>query len=127
MLGYLEKSNLAKLSDEGLRGARRPAAGRVGLVVVEVTRYTAAAQLSEQVIRKLKAADLADPAVLFRGQRQPSGWRRSGPLRHAADTGHVEAYLAQFGHFVESADPIHPTLHESPETPHPIPRGRPPD
>ena len=33
----------------------------------EVTWYTAAAQLGEQVIRKLKVADLADPAVLFRG------------------------------------------------------------
>lgn len=36
-------------------------------------------------------------------------------LHSAANTGEVEAYLARFGHFVESADPIQPTLRESPD------------
>lgn len=36
-------------------------------------------------------------------------------MRLAAKTGEVEAYMARFGHFVESADPIHPTVRESPD------------
>lgn len=114
MLAMLEKSNLAKLSDEGLRAHTDRLLAALGWWWWEVTWYTAAAQLGEQVIRKLKVADLPDPAVLFRGNDSLL-LEAERALRHAADTGHVDAYLTRFGHFVESADPIHPTLRESPE------------
>jgi rifampicin phosphotransferase len=114
MLALLEKSDLAKLSDEELRAHTDRLLAALGWWWWEVTWYTAAAQLGEQVIRKLKVADLADPAVLFRGNDSLL-LEAERALRHAADTGHVEAYLAPFGHFVESADPIHPTLRESPD------------
>ncbi|HEX6758404.1 MAG TPA: PEP/pyruvate-binding domain-containing protein, partial [Propionibacteriaceae bacterium] len=114
MLALLEKSDLAKLSDEELRVHTERLLAALGWWWWEVTWYTAAAQLGEQVLRKLKVADLADPAVLFRGNDSLL-LEAERALRHAADTGQVEAYLARFGHFVESADPIHPTLRESPE------------
>ena len=114
MLALLEKSDLAKLSDEELRAHTDRLLAALGWWWWEVTWYTAAAQLGEQVIRKLKVADLADPAVLFRGNDSLL-LEAERALRHAADTGQVEAYLARFGHFVESADPIHPTLRESPD------------
>jgi pyruvate,water dikinase len=113
-LALLEKSNLAKLSDEELRAHTDRLLAALSWWWWEVTWYTAAAQLGEQVIRKLKVADLADPAVLFRGNDSLL-LEAERALRHAANTGQVDAYLAQFGHFVESADPIHPTLRESPE------------
>jgi len=58
--------------------------------------------------------NLANPAVLFRGNDSLL-LEAERALRQAASTGSVEAYLARFGHFVESADPIHPTLRELPE------------
>jgi hypothetical protein len=57
---------------------------------------------------------LANPAVLFRGNDSLL-LESERDLRRAASTGDMKAYLAKFGHFVESADPIHPTLRESPE------------
>ena len=105
---------LAKLSDEELRAHTDRLLVALGWWWWEVTWYTAAAQLSEQVIRKLKVADLADPAVLFRCNDSVL-LEAERALRHAADTGKADAYLAQFGHFVESADPIHSTLRESPD------------
>src|SRR5512133_2572093 len=113
-LASLEKTDLAKLSDTELRTHTERLLAALGWWWWEVTWYTAAAQLGEQVIRKLKVADLADPAVLFRGNDSLL-LEAERALRHAADTGQVDAYLAQFGHFVESADPIHPTLRESPD------------
>jgi len=66
------------------------------------------------LIGKLGVPELTDPAVLFRGNDSLL-LEAERALRCAANTGAVEAYLARFGHFVESADPIHPTLRESPD------------
>jgi pyruvate,water dikinase len=114
ILALLEKADLAKLSDDELRAHADRLLAALGWWWWEVTWYTAAAQLGEQVIRKLKVPDLADPAVLFRGNDSLL-LEAERALRHAADTGQVDGYLARFGHFVESADPIHPTLRESPD------------
>ena len=70
--------------------------------------------LGEQLIGKLGVPNLANPAVLFRGNDSHL-LEAERALRQAAAKGSVEAYLARFSHFVESADPIHPTLRESPE------------
>jgi pyruvate,water dikinase len=80
----------------------------------EVSWYAAVALVAEQFIGKLNIPGLADPAVLFRGNDSLL-FESERALRQAAHTGEVETYLARFGHFVESADPIHPTLRESPD------------
>lgn len=114
MLASLEKTGLTTLPDDELRAHADRLLAALGWWWWEVTWYTAGAQLSEQVIRKLKVADLADPAVLFRGNDSLL-LDAERAMRHAADTGQADAYLARFGHFVESADPVHPTLRESPD------------
>jgi pyruvate,water dikinase len=113
LLASLERTEPAKLSDQDLHAH----ADRLLEVLGwwwQVSWYAAAAILGEQLIRKLKVPGLAEPAVLFRGNDSLL-LEAERALRHAADTGEVEAYLARFGHFVESADPLHPTLRESPD------------
>ncbi len=113
LLDSLERTELAGLSDALLQAHAVRLLGALGWWWWEVTWYSAAALLGEQIIGKLGVPELADPAVLFRGNDSLL-LEAERPLRHAATTGEVEAYLARFGHFVESADPIHPTLRESP-------------
>lgn len=114
VLDSLERTDVNLLSDEALQAHADRLLGTLGWWWWEITWYTAAAILGERLIGKLRVPGLADPAVLFRGNDSLllEGERA---LRQAASTGEVETYLARFGHFVESADPIHLTLRESPE------------
>jgi phosphohistidine swiveling domain-containing protein len=114
LLDALERTDLAKLSDDALQAHADRLLEALGWWWWEVTWYAAGALLGEQLIGKLGVAHLADPAVLFRGNDSLL-LEAERALHHAATTGEVEVYLARFGHFVESADPIHPTLRELPE------------
>jgi rifampicin phosphotransferase len=113
-LDSLEKTNLAELSDDELHDHTDLLLNVLGWWWWEVSLYATITVMVEQIIRKMKSPDLVDAAVLFRGNDSLliEGERA---LRHAANTGEIKTYRAKFGHFVESADPIHPTLRESPD------------
>ena len=114
LLDSLERADLAKLSDEELRAHADRLLEALGWWWWwEVSWDAAVALIGEQFIGKLRVPNLTDPAVLFRGNESLL-LEAERALRHATNTGEVEAYLARFGHFVESADPIHSTLRESP-------------
>jgi phosphohistidine swiveling domain-containing protein len=114
VLDCLENIDLAKLPDAGLYAQAGRLLKELGWWWWEVSWGPAVVILSEQLIRKLGVPALTDPVVLFRGNDSLL-LEAERALRYAAETGEVDAYLARFGHFVESADPLHPTLRESPE------------
>jgi pyruvate,water dikinase len=113
ILDSLDGIKRAQLSDDELQAYVNQLLEILGWWWWEVTWYAAATLLGEQIITKLKVPNLADPAVLFRGNDSLL-LEAEGVLRHAANTGEIKGYLAKFGHFVESADLIHLTLRESP-------------
>lgn len=113
-LDDLEKADLEKFSDDALLSHVGRLLKVLGWWWWEVTWYAAVTLFGEQLIPKLKVLGLTDPAILFRGNDSLL-LEAERALRHAAQTGKVKAYLTKFGHFVESADPIHPTLRESPD------------
>ena len=113
-LDKLEGMDLRGCSDERLLAHVDRSLAALGWWWWEVTWYSAGALFGEQIMRKFKAPGLADVTVLFRGNDSLllEGERA---LREATQTGECSAYLEKFGHFVESADPIHRTLRESPD------------
>jgi hypothetical protein len=113
-LDDLEKAELEGLSADGLLCRADRLLKLLGQWWWEVTWYAAAALIGEQIIPKLNVPNLAEPAVLFRGNDSLL-LEAERALRQAAQTGEIKTYLAKFGHFVESADPIHRTLRESPD------------
>ena len=113
-LDDLEKTELEGLSADGLLSRADRLLKILGQWWWEVTWYAAAALIGEQIIPKLKVPNLVDATVLFRGNDSLL-LEAERALRKAAQTGEIKTYLAEFGHFVESADPIHRTLRESPD------------
>ena len=83
---------------------------------IEVTWFAAIGRVSGQLLDALHLPGFTDSGALFRGNDSLllDGERTLRTAAHHPDA--VKDYLAQFGHAVESADPIHPTLRESPET-----------
>jgi hypothetical protein len=114
LLDSVERTDLGGLSDDELRARADRLLDELGFWWWEVTLYAAAALVSEQLIGRLGVPGLADPAVLFRGNDSLL-LEEERALHRAARSGEIDDYLARFGHFVESADPIHPTLRESPD------------
>ena len=114
MLDALERTDPSQLADASLQAHVDRLLGALGWWWWEVSWDAALAALGEQLIGKLGVPNLANPAVLFRGNDSLL-LEAERALRQAATTCEVEAYLARFGHFMESADPIHPTLRELPE------------
>jgi phosphohistidine swiveling domain-containing protein len=113
MLDSLERTDPSQLSDASLQAHVDRLLAALGWWW-EVSWDAAVAVLGEQLIGKLGVPHLANPAVLFRGNDSLL-LEAERALRQATTTGEVEAYLARFGHFMESADLIHPTLRELPE------------
>ena len=114
MLDALERTDLSQLSDASLQAHVDRLLGALGWWWWEVSYDTSVLVHTEMLIGMLGVPELANPAVLFRGNDSLL-LEAERALRQAATTGEVEAYLARFGHFMESADPIHPTLRELPE------------
>ena len=114
LLEELSQTDASQLSDDALQAHADRLLEALGWWWWEVSWDAAVALVGEQFIGKLGIPGLADPAVLFRGNDSLL-LEAERALRQAAKTGEVEDYLARFGHFVESADPIHATLRESPE------------
>ncbi|WP_198161256.1 MULTISPECIES: hypothetical protein [unclassified Variovorax] len=83
---------------------------------IEVTWFAAIGRVSGQLLDALHLPGSTDSGALFRGNDSLllDGERSLRTAAHDPDA--VKDYLARFGHSVESADPIHPTLRESPDT-----------
>ena len=113
-LSYLEKVDLEKYSEDGLRAHVDRLLETLGWWWWEVTWYAAAALIGEQIIPNFNVPGLADATVLFRGNDSLL-LEAERALRQASQTGELRTYLEKFGHFVESADPIHCILRESPD------------
>ncbi len=114
LLDSLERTDPAQLSDDALQAHANRLLEALGWWWWEVSWDTSIVLHGEMLIGKLGVPELAVPAVLFRGNDSLL-LEAERALRRAANTGEMKAYLAKFGHFVESADPIHPTLRESPD------------
>lgn len=67
------------------------------------------------MLDSLKLPSLAASGALFRGNDSLLLDGERALRKAAQDPAAVNDYLARFGHTVESADPIDPTLRESPE------------
>ncbi len=114
MLDSFEQVDLLRLSDAQMFACIDRLLDLLGWWWWEVSWYAAVALVAEQFIGKPRIPGLPDPAILFRGNDSLL-LEAERALRQAATTGEIQAYLARFGHFVTSADPIHPTLRQSPE------------
>ncbi len=114
LLDSLEQTDLAQLSDDALQVHADRLLETLGWWWWEVSYNTSVLVHGEMLVGMLHVPELADSAVLFRGNDSLL-LEAERTLRQAANTGETKAYLARFGHFIESADPIHPTLRESPD------------
>lgn len=114
LLESLETADLTQHSEAELQTRADQLLEAVGWWWWEVSWDAAVALGVEQLLRRLQIPNLDDPAVLFRGNDSLL-LEAERAVRVAAGTGRTEVYLERFGHFVESADPLHPTLRESPD------------
>jgi hypothetical protein len=114
-LDSLEQAALAALSDAALRTHVGRLLSELAWWWMEITWVGGTGRTCAQVLTQMDVPGVPDPMVLFRGNDSLL-MEAERVLRQAAhDPGKIEMYLTRFGHMVESADPIQPTLRESPE------------
>ncbi len=113
LLDVLERTDLATLSDDALQAHANQLLDALGEWCWEVSWNTSMMLHAELFIGMLSVPELVNPTVLFRANDSLL-LESERELRRATATSDMKAYLAKFGHVVESADPIHPTLRESP-------------
>ena len=113
-LDELSRSNPAEMEAADLRRHTDRLLETLGWWWIEVSFFASVVRVCQQLVGGV--SPVADPGALFRGN--DSTLLEAGrALRLAArDPEALPAYLDRFGQMVESADPIHPTLAESPET-----------
>lgn len=80
---------------------------------IEVSFFASLVRVGQQLVGRHPG--LPDPGALFRGNDSLLLESERALRRAARDPGELPEYLARYGHMVESADPIHPTLAESAE------------
>ena len=114
-LSALELIEVTGLSDAELRGYSDRVLDALSWWWVEVVWFAAIGRLSAQMLDSLKLPDFTEAGALFRGNDSLLLDSERALRKAAQDPTAVPDYLARFGHTVESADPIHPTLRESPE------------
>jgi rifampicin phosphotransferase len=78
---------------------------------MEVSFFASLVRVGQLVIGNRPG--LADPGALFRGNESLLLESERALRRAARDPQELAGYLTRFGHMVESADPVHPTLAES--------------
>jgi hypothetical protein len=114
-LKELEHAALEALSNEALLARAERLLVELGEWWMEVTWFAAVGRTCAQLIGPLQIPGVTDPIALFLGNDNLL-LDAARALRCAAgDPSCIQDYLARFGHAVESADPIHPTLRESSE------------
>ena len=80
---------------------------------IEVSYFASLVRVGQMLVGRRPG--LTDPGALFRGNDSLLLESERALRRAARDPNELAAYVTGFGHTVESADPIHPTLAESPE------------
>jgi phosphohistidine swiveling domain-containing protein len=114
-LTALERIDVNGLSDAELRAHSDRALDALSWWWVEVVWFAAMGRLSAQFIDSLHVPGFPTGGALFRGNDSLLLDGERALRRATRDPAAVEDYLSRFGHTVDSADPIHPTLRESPE------------
>ena len=115
-LAALDQLSLAAPTGMDVGGLRRHVdrlLDALGWWWIEVSFFASLVRVSRQLVGTRPG--IADPGVLFRGNDSMLLESERALRRAAHDPNELPEYLTRFGHMVESADPIHPTLAESPE------------
>lgn len=114
-LGELECVELTARSEEELHAQVDRMLDELAWWWMEVVWFAAIGRTSAQALEGMKVPGLTNATALFGGNDSLMLEAERALRRAAGDSGEVEKYLARFGHMVESADPIQPTLRESPK------------
>jgi pyruvate,water dikinase len=112
-LDEVSRATPAEMDAAGLRGHVDRLLDALGWWWIEVSFFASVTRVSQQLIGGRPG--ISDPGILFRGNDSLLLDSERALRRAARDPDALAEYLAHFGHMVESADPIHPTLAESPD------------
>ena len=112
-LDEMSRARPSEMDDTALRRHADLLLHALGWWFIEISFFASLVRVGQMLVGRRPG--LPDPGALFRGNdSQLLASERA--LRQAAhDPAAMGGYLTRFGHMVESADPIHPTLAESPE------------
>ncbi|MDP9250085.1 MAG: hypothetical protein M3O78_01790, partial [Chloroflexota bacterium] len=113
-LEELSRANPTEMDVAALRRHIDRLLDALGWWWIEVSFFASLVRVGQMMVGPRPG--LADPGTLFRGNDSLLLESERALRRAARDPGELTGYLARFGHMVESADPIHPTLAESPDT-----------
>jgi phosphohistidine swiveling domain-containing protein len=112
-LDDLSRARPTEMDDGALRGHTRRLLDALGWWFMEISFFASLVRIGQMLVGN--SPGLPDPGDLFRGNDSQL-LESERALREAArDPAAMAGYLTRFGHMVASADPIHPTLAESPE------------
>lgn len=114
-LDEMEHVELTGISNAMLYAHAEQLLSALGWWWMEFVWFNAIGRTGAQILGGMKVPDLTDPNALFVGNDSLIFEAERALRRAADDPSRVDDYLARFGHIVESADPIHPTLRESKE------------
>jgi pyruvate,water dikinase len=116
-LAELEELSSAQPSEMDARALRRHVDGlldALGWWFMEISFFAAIVRVGQMLVGRRQ--DLPDPGALFRGNDSQLLASERSLRRVVEDPTELPGHLTHFGHMVESADPIHATLAESPDT-----------
>jgi pyruvate,water dikinase len=114
-LAELDELSLADASAMDVESLRRHVErllDALGWWFMEVSYFAAIVRVGQMLVAR--PSGLTDSGALFRGNDSRLLESERALRRAAEDPSRLADYLARHGHMVESADPIHPTLAESP-------------
>lgn len=114
-LETLARAMPADMDDAALRSHTQRLLEALGWWWIEVSFFASLVRVGQMLVTGSKPAGLDDPGILFRGNDSLLLESERALRRAAEDQTELAGYLERFGHLVASADPIHPTLSESPD------------
>jgi phosphohistidine swiveling domain-containing protein len=112
-LDELTRAIPGEMDVAGLRRHTDRLLNALGWWWIEVSFFASLVRVGQMLVGPRPG--LEDPGALFRGNDSLLLESERALRRAAADSQQVTGYLARFGPLAESADPIHPTLAESPD------------
>ena len=112
-LDELSRAKPAEMDVADLHGHAERLLDALGWWWIEVSFFASLVRIGQQMVGRRPA--IPDPGVLFRGNDSLLLESERALRRAARDPKELPNFLARYGHMVESADPIHPTLAESPD------------
>ncbi|HEV8281016.1 MAG TPA: PEP-utilizing enzyme [Candidatus Limnocylindrales bacterium] len=112
-LEVLSRARPREMDADALRRHTDRLLDAIGWWFMEISFFAALVRVGQMLVGPRPG--LPDPGTLFRGNDSQLLEAERSLRLAATDETAMAGYLARFGHMVESADPIHPTLAESPE------------